>query len=221
MKTAGGSVSTKLDSYSTSFPATENPISEGGVWTNGDVVGLDWTDVQTSGGLAHRTQIPGTPPPFDDSIACLSGFPANHYAMAVLSNSAPSGELEVELLLRWAISANVARGYEITIIDNGNMYLVDWGGAVNNFAIIDGPITTNVSTADGAIWYAQVVGNTVTVKCNGTTVLTRDVEAWATANSRTYWSTGNPGLGFYTDNSLGAPSAGTTYAWSSFEAGGL
>jgi hypothetical protein len=34
-------------SYSTTFPLTENPISEGGSWTNGGATGLDWANVQT------------------------------------------------------------------------------------------------------------------------------------------------------------------------------
>jgi hypothetical protein len=38
--------------YSTNFPLTENPISEGGRWINGAAVGLDWADVQTTGGFA-------------------------------------------------------------------------------------------------------------------------------------------------------------------------
>src|SRR5450432_4364789 len=57
--------------YTTNFPLTEKPISEGGVWTNGGSVGLDWTDVQTTSGLAFATQTIHAPPPYDDSIACL------------------------------------------------------------------------------------------------------------------------------------------------------
>ena len=34
-------------SYSTTFPLTENPISEGGSWTNG-ATGLGWANVQTT-----------------------------------------------------------------------------------------------------------------------------------------------------------------------------
>jgi hypothetical protein len=38
--------------YTTNFPLTENPISEGGNWVNGAVVGLDWSNVSTTPGLA-------------------------------------------------------------------------------------------------------------------------------------------------------------------------
>src|SRR5215813_11451279 len=42
-------------SYSTTFPLTENPISEGGSWTNGGATGLDWANVQTTPGLSFGT----------------------------------------------------------------------------------------------------------------------------------------------------------------------
>ncbi len=60
--------------YTTHFPLTENPISEGGKWINGGVVGLDWTNVQTTPGFAFGT-MPGTAgsPGFADSWALLSG----------------------------------------------------------------------------------------------------------------------------------------------------
>ena len=32
--------------YTTNFPLTENPISEGGKWTNGQTVGLDWANMR-------------------------------------------------------------------------------------------------------------------------------------------------------------------------------
>ena len=40
-------------SYRTSFPATENPISEGGMWLNGRTDGIDWVDVIASNGEVY------------------------------------------------------------------------------------------------------------------------------------------------------------------------
>ena len=200
--------------YFTDFPLTENPLSEGGVWTNGLSVGLDWTDVQSGNGVAFRTQSVHAPPPYDDSIACLSSFPPNHYAQGIVSRAGDSGELEIELLLRWKITAHSARGYEIDIINNGNVYIVRWNGALNDFTILSGP--TASSSNNGDVWYGEVVGTVITVKRNGTTVATYD-----TAGDVTKWSDGNPGIGFYTDNSLGAPSAGSTYSWTSFTSAAL
>ena len=39
--------------YSTKFEGTEDPLSEGGKWSNG---GLDWTRIRKSGGIAYGTQ---------------------------------------------------------------------------------------------------------------------------------------------------------------------
>src|SRR5262245_913967 len=68
--TASTTCGTGKVTYSTNFPANENPISEGGRWRN---TGLDWTPVATSGGLAYSTQ---TSNGYDDSYAFLSGFGA-------------------------------------------------------------------------------------------------------------------------------------------------
>ena len=68
--------------YSTTFDATEAPISEGGAWTH---VGLDWTLVDTGGGIAFGTQT-GTGG-YDDSYAHLSGFPPDHGASGVIFRS--------------------------------------------------------------------------------------------------------------------------------------
>src|SRR5690348_7331572 len=43
--------------YITSFALTENPISEGGKWVNGNQVGFDWSDVATAPGLAYGVEI--------------------------------------------------------------------------------------------------------------------------------------------------------------------
>src|SRR5262249_6167422 len=49
---SGGSIN---GSYSTTFPLTENSISEGGSWTNGGATGLGWANVQTTPGLSFGT----------------------------------------------------------------------------------------------------------------------------------------------------------------------
>jgi hypothetical protein len=60
--------------YTTKFDGEENPLSEGGRWTN---EGLDWAKIRKSGGIAYGTET-GTNTGsrmYDDSIAQLSGFP--------------------------------------------------------------------------------------------------------------------------------------------------
>ena len=42
----------QITSYTTNFPLTKNPISEGGRWVNGFTTGLDWNNVFTTPGFA-------------------------------------------------------------------------------------------------------------------------------------------------------------------------
>jgi hypothetical protein len=198
-------------SYSTNFAATENPISEGGVWTDGGAVGLDWTNVRTTPGLAFATQTIHSPPPYDDSIACLSGFSANQWCQGTLHNASAHSR-EVELLLRATITAHSAVLYEIDITQSNGLDIARWNGAQNNYTILAQGITGNVSTADGAVWYAQIVGNTITVKCNG-------VQVAQITDSNI--SSGNPGMGFYGDLNAGNPTSNDSFGWSSFSAGQL
>ncbi len=57
--------------YTTNFPIAENPVFEGGKWSNGRTDGLDWFNVATQPGLAYGTQLGGGG--FDDSTAILTG----------------------------------------------------------------------------------------------------------------------------------------------------
>src|SRR5215831_3829689 len=58
--------------YTTNFPLTENPISEGGQWINGKTTGIDWADVQTIPGQAFSTET-GRGPNYADGTALLTG----------------------------------------------------------------------------------------------------------------------------------------------------
>ena len=76
-------------SYSTNFPLTENPISENGRWINGKAVGLDWSDVSTTGGFARGQQTPdgGGSKNFNDATALLAGsWGPDQTAQAVVRN---------------------------------------------------------------------------------------------------------------------------------------
>src|SRR5262245_43225017 len=64
-------------SYATAFDGTENPISEGGAWKCGGVIGIDWQNPRTAGGLAYSD---ATVTGYTDPIAHLSGFPPDQFA---------------------------------------------------------------------------------------------------------------------------------------------
>jgi hypothetical protein len=182
-------------SYSTSFPLTENPISEGGAWSN---IGLDWTTVQTANGHAHGTQ-PGTGA-YTDSYAHLSGFTADQEAQAVVFHdpSQTGGTQEVELLLRWADSAHMARGYECNFsYGGGYAEIVRWNGPLSDFTYL-ARVSLGRALVTGDVVKAHIIGNVITVFFNGSQV------NQATDST---WVTGQPGMAFWKGSSSGPNTA--------------
>jgi hypothetical protein len=176
-------------SYTTNFSATENPISEGGKWTNGGAVGIDFRDVQTANGRAYSSGIVSG---YDDCIACLSGYPANQSVQATIyrdpSYTAPSTH-EVELHLRTTITAKSIRTYEMDFWFAGStLQIVRWNGQVGDFTVLNatGPGLSSLVTGD--VIKAQISGSTITVYKNGNLIAT------CTDNVLT---SGNPGMGFF------------------------
>jgi hypothetical protein len=176
--------------YTTNFDATENPISEGGAWTN---IGLDWTAVVTSGGIAHGTH---RATGYNDSYAILSGFAADQSVEAtIFINGSFTYNQEVELLLRWSQSAHVARGYEVLWdARNAYGYIVRWNGALGDFTLLK-RLAFPRAPVSGDIVKARIVGSVITVYFNG---------ALVGIFSDSTWATGNPGIGFYSDDPSGA-----------------
>src|SRR5215470_16032451 len=102
-------------SYTTSFSLAENPISESGNWINGGTSGLDWTNVETTSGLAFGTQSGSQG--YDDSTAILAGaWSPNQTVEATVHTVNQHGDPifeEVELRLRTIIAAHKITGYEV------------------------------------------------------------------------------------------------------------
>jgi hypothetical protein len=181
--------------YSTSFTATENPISEGGAWTLGGTTGLDWQNPRTTTGSPNKAYGSGFTDGsagYNDNIAVLSGFPANQSAQVTIFRQvgyAPTDGHEVELLLRFQITANVARGYEVDLWFGGSqVQTLRWNGALNDVVDIGGSGTGISSLVTGDVVKATMVGTTLTVYKNGTSV-------WSVTDAT--YSTGNPGMGFF------------------------
>lgn len=179
--------------YSTAFSATENPISEGSRWTNGAAVGLDWGDARTTTGSpnkAYGTTISG--PHFNDSIAILSGFPPNQRARATVFQqvgyTAPDSH-EIELLLRFQITANNARGYEVDFINQGgSISIARWNGPLDNVTLLTSTGTGPGGLVTGDDVWADMIGSTINVYKNGSLI--------QTCTDTTY-TDGNPGMGFF------------------------
>ncbi len=210
--------------YSTSFPQTEDPISEGSRWIGGKTTGLDWHDVRTTPGFAFGTQDGTTV--YDDSIAILSGGwgpTQSAHATAHVVNANDGGQFqEIELLLRFSITAHVAKGYEIncSIKPNGigggpYMQIVKWLGAKNAFFQIDG---RSVGCAEGDVLAATITGAgngnvTITAIKNGVSQFSAIDNM---AGGIDAYDAGSPGIGFYLQNGVTADDA--DYGFSAYSA---
>jgi uncharacterized repeat protein (TIGR02543 family) len=189
------------NTYSTNFPLTENPISEGGNWINGGTVGLDWCNVQTNGGspgLAYGTEN-GATANYNDSTALLTGtWGPNQTVQATVYTTVAGNNNweEVELRVRSSLSAHNCTGYEINFsVNPSNPYvqIVRWNGPLGSFTELNG--TGSYGAKNGDVIKATISGSTITAYINGTQVLT-----WSDST----YSSGNPGMGFYAQSSSGS-----------------
>ena len=195
---------TPVQQYSTNFPGTEDPLSEGGAWSNN---GLDWTVVQTANGVAQGTQT-GTVG-YDDSYARLSGFTSYQSASAVIhlnSGIDSSCTHEVEILLRCTDAPHSVKCYECNLSFDGTYCeIVRWNGAVGDFTYLARG-TPHAAPRNGDTFKAVAQGDLIIVYLN-------DVEVIRASD--TSYPTGNPGVGFY----RGAPcGSNSDYGFSSFSA---
>ena len=200
--------------YVTRFPLTEDPISEGGRWIAGGAVGLDWSNVSTTPGLAIGRQ---TGASYTDANAILSGaWGPDQSASATVhvTRANDACAQEVELRLRSAISAHVNRGYEISYKSSQSpsayLIIVRWNGALGSYTYLFKRSGAEFGVKDGDVVSASVVGDLISAYKNGVQM--------AQATDRTF-ATGSPGMGFNLEN--GPPGcAGTNrdYGFTSFAA---
>ena len=208
--------------YTTTFPATENPICQAGssgcVWTNGAANGVNWGNCQTKPGLAYGTIVNGAPPYNDSSCVVNATWGQNQTAQAtvVINATDSSSQEEVELRLNTTITAGSITGYEADYsVLAGNLYLVwaRWNGALNSYCYIHSgtcnstPTTVSVQVHNGDVIKATNVGGLLTLYLNGV--------AEITANDTTY-TAGSPGMGFW--NVGGTVADLAHYGFSSFTA---
>jgi hypothetical protein len=182
------------NTYTTNFPAAENPISEGGRWINGQAAGVDWANVRTVSGRAYGTESGSTG--YDDSTAVLAGTwsPDQAAQGTVYTVNQLSGNTlneEIELRLRTTITSHRITGYEINCRarHDGSQYveIVRWNGALGDFAYVS-RIDGGPGLFNGDVVKATMVGTLITVYINGNQVLT--------GNDSTF-ATGSPGMGFF------------------------
>ena len=180
-------------SYSTTFPLTENPISEGGSWTNGGATGLGWANVQTTPGLSFGTgPVNAGTYLYADPTAVLKGVWAqDQQVQATVKVRGAYGRAcckEVELLIRMTITRNSITGYELNcsvVRTAPYLALVRWNGPLNNFTYL---VRNTITCVNGDVLKLTAVGNTFTVYKNGGQVL---------QGTDATFQKGSPGVGFY------------------------
>lgn len=197
--------------YSTSFPLTENPISENRKWVGGQSAGRNlWGDVQTSGGMAYGVS---EPTKFGDPTAILTGaWDADQQAQvtARITHTPTVCCHEIEVRLRTTIRANTITGYEVYCsIVPGNKYchIARWSGPNGLYCNIE-PSTPNIVLVNGDALKGTVTGSNpavITGFLNGVQIMqvsdtgNEGGEGTDCGAGRPVFTSGSPGVGFYDD----------------------
>ncbi len=196
-------------SYSTNFPLTENPISEGGNWVGGSTGGSNlWGNVQTSPGFAFGVN---EPTEYGDPTAILTGVwgPNQTVQGTVKITSTPTGSCcyEVELRMRMTISSNSITGYEAycsAMPGDPYCHIARWNGPNGSYCNIESN-PPSLFVANGDVLKATVSGTSnaiITLFLNGSRILqaTDTGQNCSPGGAAGPFLSGNPGFGFY-DNS--------------------
>lgn len=203
--------------YTTNFPVTENPLTEGGNWRNGQRDGIDWKDFRTVPGLAYGTQL-GSPPPYDDSTAVVTGTwgPDQTVEMRVKTVNQQTGGVnqELEVRLRTTINAHSLQGYEVLwrVNHDGSQYhqIVHWLGPIGTascnwgcaFQMVPGSRDMrswdgNPGVYDGDTLGASIIGNRIRtwVIHNGVKQILQDINDTSGHGGGARFTSGAPGMG--------------------------
>lgn len=219
--------------FTTSFPATENPISQSSIWLNGLADGLDWKNVATTNATDGISRAVGSQfvSGFDDPTAILKisfrTFHNDQFVQGTIyrqSGYIPTGTYhETELRLRSALSAHSCTGYEVLFalndpaVKTDGYAIVRWNGVLGDFTTIlnsDGGIVPVIS--DGDVFRVELRGSTMKVFRNGSQ-LGSDVDV-TVGGSLGLFASGQPGIGMYPQTPGGTVDA---FGWRSFTAGDL
>lgn len=195
--------------FPTTWPNTENPVSQGAIWTLGKTNGIAWNDPQTTGG--NPGQAWGTlasPTDDTDNIATLQGrFSASkHYSQItgrLVNGYLPPSSHEIEILVGFTITANNATGYELDFgLGTGgnplNFVPVRWNGPLNNFD------TTVFTTLSGSLAFGIGDGDVCKAifdSTSGSPVITMFLngvqQCVITDTTAGKIVSGSPGMGFF------------------------
>ena len=178
--------------YTTDFPITEFPISEGGNWIGGHTSGLDWSDLGAVSGHTYGTVFSDG---YDDPTALLTGsWGSDQMASGIVFsvNQQDSPNEEVELRLRSKLTAHSCTGYEIgwRISPNQVAYMgiTRWNGKLGDFTTLVTYYGAEFGVSNGDVIEAVASGDLISAYKNGI--------LQARARDSTF-PTGSPGTGTY------------------------
>jgi hypothetical protein len=208
--------------YTTNFPLTENPISEGGNWIGGQSAGNNlWGNCRTNGSMVYGVS---EPTDFGDPTAILTGTwePNQTVQATVKIVSAPSSTGEVELRLRTTINStnHTITGYEVycsVVTNNEYCNIARWNGANGSYCNIQ-TSSPDIHLVDGDVFKATVTGTNpviITGYRNGTQII-QAIDSGQSSDdcpggAHAPFTSGSPGVGFW-DGSF------TGFGFSSFTA---
>ena len=179
--------------FSTDFGSYEDPISEGGIWLNGQLDGADWNNCATLGGMVQGRQDGGGGPSYNDSTALVTGAWGNDQTVSVtlFRGSVVEGDYpEVEIRLRSSLSSHFCTGYECfwSLRSTSDRYIsiARWDGLFGDFTPLAN-VNGSTMPEDGDVLSATIVGSNIVMAINGNVVLT---------GTDSTWTNGMPGIGF-------------------------
>lgn len=160
---SGRSATVRQTLYSTTWPLTESPVSEGGVWRSG--IDNDLTPMVSAGGLAFGTQdndLTG----YADSYALYTGFGVVtdmevETTVRLASGYSPANTHEVENLLRGTDFASSRLWHETLWNTGGGFSPVYLNGEANNFTEMTTSLNNTTTPFDGARFRSRIVGNVI------------------------------------------------------------
>jgi hypothetical protein len=170
--------------FSDSFASTQNPYTGQGQGLGGASFFGDWGDMQTANGNCYGTTISVND--YDDSLVVWNTASADHYVEAVIHRSSAGYNAgnthEVQLIVRANGSNGDLELWEILCEHQStSLQLVHWNGPLNDVTVDS--FTTGGSIGatpqDGDVFRAEMSGNTLTVKWNGSTVATKSTSLYA------------------------------------------
>ncbi len=179
------------------------------MWLSGQTVGLNWSDVSTTRGLARGNQPHSRN--YNDSTAILTGtWGPDQIASAIMYTTVPvdNASTECEIRLRSTLTAHNCTGYEIfwnAAPDGNYLAMARWNGPINDFTPLG--TLTGVPPINGGTLTASIKGNVITAYING-------VQKMQVTDST--FTSGNPGIGFYWVNGNSGTDYQGRFGWSHF-----